>query len=127
MVFIVPERGYEIVIGELAGVRSGGRDFGIGRDGGVFAPLSVIVGGDSIAIIGKVEVDLEDAVTELIIEEESFVGIGVGITENTTKSVGDIGVVFDPTVVEIIGWLRARNVGYGIIRDVPVSGFIVPK
>lgn len=64
-----------------------------------------VMGANGFAIVSDGEVNFEDAVTELVIEEESFVGIGVRVTEDAAKGVSDIGADFGPPVVEVVGWL----------------------
>ena len=65
--------------------------------------------GDGFAIGGEDEIDFEDAVAELVVEEEGFVGIGISVAENAAHGVCDIGMV-GPRVVEMIGWSVAGNI-----------------
>lgn len=82
--------------------------------------------GDGFAVIGQEEVDLEDAMTEAIIQEECFVRIGIGIAENAAEGVGDVGVIVGPAVVEAVGRCGARDVGCfwgGVLGGVLVVGY----
>lgn len=99
VVFVVSEMRDEVVVVEL-------EVFGAG---GVFVLGGAVMFGDGFAIGGEDEIDFEDAVAELVVEEEGFVGIGISVAENAAHGVCDIGMV-GPRVVEMIGWSVAGNI-----------------
>lgn len=99
VVFVVSEMRDEVVVVEL-------EVFGAG---GVFVPGGAVMFGDGFAIGSEDEIDFKDAVAELVVEEEGFVGIGISVAENAAHGVCDIGMV-GPRVVEMIGWSVAGNI-----------------
>ena len=122
MVFVIPERRHKVGVSELV-VGSRIFDFCIRGNSCYLAPVGIIVCGYSVPIVGEIEIDFKDAMTELIVEQKSFIRVSVGIPEYATEGMGDIGIVFYPVIVEIIGWLRARDIDY-FGSDVPIRRFI---
>lgn len=67
MVFVVPERRHKVGVSELV-VGSRIFDFCIRGNSCYLAPVGIIVCGYSVAIVGEIEIDFKDAMTELIVE-----------------------------------------------------------
>lgn len=90
-----------------------------------FCPMLGVVGGNDFFIIGDKKIDLEDAVTELIIKEKGFMGVGVGVTVDATESMSDVRVIFDPRVVKIVRGVVTRNIrGRNVRFDIGVSAIL---
>ncbi len=103
MVLVLPQGRHEICIGEV------GHWFGALVDDSAGLPMPSVVSGDSLAVISNKEVNLKDAVTELIIEQKGLVGVSVRVTKDTAKGVGDIGIVFSPGIIKVVGRFGTRN------------------
>lgn len=67
MVFIIPERRHEIIVSKGADVEIWSAFVVAELDSSVFVPLISVMGEDDFVVVGKGEIDFEDAVTELII------------------------------------------------------------
>lgn len=78
------------------------------------APIIGVVGEDDFVVGGEIEINFEDAVAEVIIQEEGFIGIGISVAVDGAHSVSDIRVV-EPRVIEIIGFGVARDDRGGLV------------
>lgn len=107
---VVPEGRHEIVVGET-GVGSGFERVTTIVDCGVVAPLISVVCGDGLIVFSEGEINFKNAMTELIVEQEGFVGIRACLIKYAAEGMSSIRIVISPGIVEIVGRLIAGDVG----------------
>ena len=113
VIFIIPERGHKIIVGESGWVWvCGNLGVGIGLYDSVSAPAVSVVSENSMIVGGNVEIDFKNAMAELVIDEEGFARIGVCVAKNPPEGVSDIGAR-SPTIVKIIRRAERVKVGRG--------------
>lgn len=108
VIFIVPERRHEIIVGKGSRVESRSAGVIAELNSSIVSPVVGVMREDNFAVVGDVEIGFEDALTEVVVQEKSFVRIGISVAVNSAHSMGDIGVV-EPRIVKIVRFCVAGD------------------
>ncbi len=119
MIFIIPEGRHKIIIGESGWVNIVGR-FATVFDSGNFSPVVGVVSKDGAVVVGDAEINFENTMSELVVQEESFVGVSIGVAVDTTESVSNVRRFFNPVVVEIVWKTSVCCVSFGSFSGIRV-------